>query len=189
MYTAQSIAESDYEGWVVWLGDQPIFESAPMLPGLLPSATGAKVLPLRHGGRSTMDWKEIPMEKANRFELYFSRDTYPDQPVFRVDKEPESVNTRFIQMKMGGIVVHTADQPKKEKEGFQLTRELGITRGQERLGIVGYKVGFWVPEREDCQLWEFTRENWKHLGKRKSPISAPPLGFGLSTATMGREPS
>ena len=184
MPTSSTIAASGYEGWVAWMPSGPVFEKSDFATGLTPVATGAPADIIRRGDNRTKDWYELEANMIERLELYFAREQFSDQPAFRADREPGASNTRFIQLKMGGIVVRTF--PGGGRDALSASRE--ITRGQERLGVSGYKVGYWVPERNECHMWQFLRNSVTDLGVRDNPTSDPPLGFGLIARTMGVEP-
>lgn len=165
------ISETDYEGWVAWVDGNPIFEHVEYNPKLLPLFDDANALEYRGKSRNTLDWKDLPHDRITRVELYFARERYANQPVWRADREP-GLNMRFIQMKMGSIVVAT-----------DMVNQIV---GQKRTGAVGYKIGFWVPDRKECQLWEITRTDLKHLGNVSNPCAPAPNGFGLSPSVVGK---
>lgn len=166
-----TLAESDYEGWVAWVDDVPIFEHVEYNPKLLPLVSDAKMVEYRGKANNTLEWKDLPHNKLTRVELYFAREKYPNQPVWRADREP-GLEMRFIQMKMGSVVLAT--------DALQ-------TRGVQRTGVVGYKIGIWVPQRQECQMWEITRSEMNFMGKVKDPCAPRPEGFGLSPHVIGRK--
>ena len=170
MESAHSIVESDYEGWVAWVDGHPIFEAVPWNARLLPLVAGARELPTRFGGRQTMEWKRVPAEQLTRFELYFARAVYPNQPVIRFDREPGG-DVRFIQMKMTGALVTTP----------------------ARLGLIGYRVGYWQRGRRHpkgglgfCAMWEVYRDGRIiELEPVRDPFAPKPEGHGYAPAVLG----
>jgi len=166
-----SLAESDYEGWVAWVGDVPIFEHVEWNPKLLPLISDAEMTEHRSKANNVLEWKNLPHEKLTRVELYFGRKGIPDQPAFRADCEP-GFGMRFIQMKMGGVTIAT-------------DRSSG--GGQHRTGVVGYRMGFYVPSRKECQMWEITREKIIFMGKVTDPCAPRPKGFGFGPHVIGRK--
>jgi len=165
-----NIAESDYEGWVAWVNDDPIFEHVEYNPRLLPIMPGSVSLEYRGKSNNTIAWKDLPHNKLTRVELYFAREKFQNQPVWRADREP-GLDMLFIQMKLGSITLSTN---KLE------------TRGQQRTGLIGYRIGFWVPGRRECQMWEITRSNIKYMGNVKDPCAPKPIGFGLNPDIISR---
>ena len=142
MIIDESLVPDGYEGWVAWIDGVPIFESVPHNPKLLQLAPGMVQQLVRPEARSAMQWKRVPNQKIDRFELFYARDRIPKQPVIRFDKEPNA-NVRFLQMKMGGLLGNVP----------------------LRLGLNGYRVGYWAPERKHpkggigfCQMWEIRRD-------------------------------
>jgi hypothetical protein len=166
-----SIAESDYEGWVAWIGDTPIFEHVEYNPKLLSLISDIPHLMFRGKNRNTMEWKQLPHDRLTRVELYFAKDKYPDQPAWRCDRDPE-LEMRFIQMKLGSVVIAT---------------DTIAGGGQHRTGVVGYRMGFWIPGRKECQMWEVTRTELTYMGEVKDPCAPRPEGFGLAPFVIGRK--
>lgn len=174
MITMEGIADSGYEGWVVWINDggstpTPIFEANPLNVNLPQIRAGGKALPQRGIERSVMDWKDLPQEKIMRAELYFYPQVY-NQPACRFDREPGNVNVRFIQYKMAGAFVNAgvADDPRIRSEG---------TGGTTRAGLFGYRFGWWDMAKNISGLFEVTLEHVKDLGVRGHPCHPRPGRF------------
>jgi hypothetical protein len=166
-----SIAASDYEGWVAWIDDTPIFEHVEYNPKLLPLISDASHLEFREKAHNVLEWKELPHDKLTRVELYFCRKKYPGQPAWRCDREP-GLEMRFIQMKLGSITIAT-------------DRVHG--GGQHRTGVVGYRVGLWIPSRKECKLWEINRSEIIYMGEVSDPCAPRPTGFGFAPHVIGRK--
>lgn len=159
-----NLAESSYEGWVAWVDGNPIFEHIEDAPGML---TAIVAMPRRVEDRNTTSWKKLDTRRIERFELYFARAYVPDQPMIRIDREPGYPHLRFIQMKLGGIVWGAGVRP-------------------GRLGINGYRVGYWDDRRMECRIWEALRDgSLTELNKVKNPLLPRPLGHGYSPDVLG----
>jgi hypothetical protein len=169
---AASLRDSDYEGWVAYVDGSPIFEAAPFEPRLAQPVIGAHVHPYRPAGRNVIEWRDLPHERVHRVELYFCRQRY-QQPVIRMDRQPGNVQLRFIQLKLGGLVLESG-------VGRDITGG-----GPRRLGIRGYRIGYWNPATNECELFEITPRERLHLGKRRHPCELPPRGFGLAPHVVG----
>lgn len=172
---AASLRDSDYEGWVAYVDSSPIFEAAPHDPRLAQAIHGARTLPHRRVARNTLDWKDLPHERVHRLEVYFCRQSFPRQPVVRIDRMPGQV-LRWIQLKMGGLVLNA---------GAGIREPFGA--GVQRLGIVGYRIGWWNPAARECRLLEVTPRGVKDLGTRQHPCEPAPRGFGLAPHVVGLE--
>ena len=169
MWTPELIAASDYEGWVAWIDGSPIFEAVPWNPKLLQLAPGMTEQAVRFDDRQTMDWKNVPGEKVERFELYFCRQHWQGQPVLQMDRQPGHHAVRFVQLKLGGIAV-------------------GANLEQSRLGLIGYRVGYWDPIRNVCEMYEYLRNGqMTKLPIVGDPCAPRPHGHGYAPVVMGRE--
>lgn len=162
-----SIAESDYEGWVAWVEGSPIFEAEPFNVKLAPLFDEKLGRPARKETHQTLDWKKVPNEKIERLDLYFARKVYKNQPVIRIDKEPGHNWVRFVQMKLGSMI-------------------FGPTEGARRLGISGYRIGYWDTRRNICEIFEYHRDGTtKQLPPVANPFLPKPQGFGYSRSVIG----
>lgn len=169
MTTPESIAASDYEGWVAWVDGSPIFERVPWNPNLLQIVTGASEQAVRFEDRNTTEWRDVPNQKIERFELYFDRAHWQNQPVIRMDREPGHHAVRFIQLKLGGLAV-------------------GGNLLQRRLGLIGYRIGYWDPLRNVCEMYEYLRNGkMTKLPIVGDPCLPRPHGHGYAPVVMGRE--
>lgn len=170
MLTPESLAASDFEGWVAWIDGTPLFERVPHNPTLLGLVAGARETATRRADRATLEWRDVPADRVDRFELYFGREHWPDQPVIRIDREPGHHALRFVQMKMGGLVV-------------------GADVEQGRLGLVGYRVGYWDPLRRVCEMYEYRRNGTSRrtIVATTDPFAPRPAGLGLARETVGKE--
>jgi hypothetical protein len=153
---------------VAWVYDEPIFEHVEFNPNLLPLLSGAQMLEYRAKSHNTLEWRDLPHDRLTRVELYFARERFPDQPAWRADREL-GLDMRFIQMKMGSIVIDSTGMD-----------------GQKRTGIIGYRMGFWIPSRKECQMWEFTRNGYEYMGNVKDPCAPRPEGFGFAPHVIGK---
>ncbi len=174
---AMAIRDSGYEGWVAWLDD-----GGPLWTPVFQAVKHSRVLPLAHGmrdlddrpvTRTTMEWPQVPQRQIQRLEVYGLHASFPnDQPIVRLDREP-GADLRFVVLNMGGTVVHA------NTDGT-------VSRGQERLGFVGWKVGVWDVRGDWCQMWDVTRTGVVDLGRREGSITAtPPSGYGISPHIFG----
>lgn len=160
-----SIIASGYEGWVAWIDGSPIFEAVPVQSMLAPVASGLHVTATRPMNRAVREWKDLPNGQIDQLELYFARDKFPGQPVFRVWREPGS-DVRMIQMKLGGVVF--------------------MGTSQQRLGVIGYRVGFWNRHQMLCQVWEFRRDGSRiELPPVRDPTLPRPEGYGYAPHVVG----
>jgi len=168
-----SLAESDYEGWVAWVDSVPIFEFTRRVYGQFQVAPGLRQPSYNQPGRTCMEWKDLPKDRVQRVELFFCRERRPNgqhykQPVAIMPRPLGRADIRFLQMKMGAVVVGMSG-----------------SRGQERTGVNGYRLGYWDPKAGTCQLHEWTRVKHTYLGERGHPCWPKPLGFGLNPGTVG----
>ena len=129
-------------------------------------------------------------------ELYFARDVLDKQPILRFDRPPGDVGVRWIVMNLGGVVV-SANSDMTAKKVTSLDQ--GETRGQERLGRVGYRIGYWVQARHECVLYEVLRNGRvSQLGPVRHPCWPKPRGpevfdparhgFGVAPSVVGLLP-
>lgn len=182
-----------YEGWVAWVGQNPIFEAIPPNSDLAPldkSLPGAGSRGIRHRDRRHVEWDDLPHEKVTRLELYFARDTFPDQPVVRLDRLDEPI--RWVQMKMRGLQVDAAAvDPRAGGEGSS----------PKRTPVQGYRLGYFAPGRLDMPDgvgWQYAPllyievmrsgeiERYAH---DLHPCWPRPHGLGWNPAVLGIEPS
>ncbi len=178
MIVAPDIAASNYEGWVAYANGSPIFEAVEKNPYLKPLAPGVAEA-IRPRDRTHVEWRDLPHPQLQAIELYAFREVYGIQPIMRIDREPGNEELRFIQMKLGALQFGP-----------------GIA-GQQRTGVIGYRIGYWNPVRFECDLIELTREHRKQMDPAGEfrPEGSPPLkthpcwsrprGFGLGPHTVG----
>lgn len=170
-----TIRDSGYQGWVVYVDGSPIFEAVPHQPRLLQPARGSIVLPPRRPDRNTMEWKNLPHDRVHRLELYFARHRLTSQPAIRIDRQPGNPDMRFLQSKLGGVAIGAGAGNSRDR----------LDVGQQRLGVVGYRVGFWNPAANECRLFELTRDTTRDLGSVLHPCWPAPLGFGIAPWVVG----
>jgi len=177
-----SIADSGYIGWVVWIDDNPIFQSVPTNFKLIQPAAGAYYPETRHPGRNVLDWKELPHERISRLEVYGLHEFYTHQPLIRLDRPPGMAeqDVRFCCLTMGGLAVGTSGD-----------------QGQMRTGVAGWKVGWMNPVRREFDLWEITRTGRRRLNPaggylngdgaplKGHPCWPKPAGFGIGSFVFG----
>ncbi len=189
MLTTKALALSSYEGWVAWVDGIPIFEkfdTAPRRIKLIPGATDGDQ---RAAARNCMEWPDLPHDKVQRVELYFDRaQRHLEQPRLSLMKEP-GADLRFFQMKMSGVVVQTYGFKNKVPEAKLSSNELhreGYPMGQHRLGIIGYRIGYWNRRAEFAEMWEVVRGQ---IRTRLPPVAHPcwpaPHGYGLAPRVVG----
>ena len=164
--------QTDYEGWSVVLRDgSRVYEAVPWNPNLLQLAPGAKSLPVRGYGRNTRDFLDVKWYEIQTLEVYFSRDTIPDQPAVLLERAPGADKVRFFQFKMGAVKVSAGGG------GDSGDR---LPEGQARQGTFGYRVGYWNPHTNECQAIEVTRKGSKRLPVVAHPCWPRPYGYGLA---------
>lgn len=178
---SQSIAESLYVGWVVWIDGNPVFQEVPVNFKLHQTVYGGLAVKNRRADRNTVDWRDLPHAKINRLEVYGFHEHYTHQPLIRIDREPGAVDLRYACMTMQGLAFGP-----------------GIV-GQARTGIAGWKVGWFNPARKEYDLWEIRRDHRKRLNPAGSPQYLPensnsckghpcwprPYGFGIAPYVFG----
>jgi hypothetical protein len=192
---AKELAASDYVGWCVHVLDGasnvvPIFEHVSFADslskggaGLAQPIAGAFLLPHRREDRQTMKFENVPHTRAQRLELYFARHKL-EQPAVKIDREP-GADVRFFQMKMGGVVVQSGAGGRT-----------GDGPGQQRLGVAGYRVGYWDRRHNKAEMVEVKANGEKRLiGPVKHPCLprielpggelSPDGGFGLNPTILG----
>jgi hypothetical protein len=161
-----TLAESDYEGWVAYIDGVPIFEHAPRNPALLQAAGNGHQPNI--ADRATLPWREVPTARVDRLELYYARGHVQSQPAIRLQRPPGADHIRFIQLKMGGIAF-----------GPGLRRPV-------RLGLMGYRVGYWDPRAQRCEMWEIGRDGKvEKLRDVKDPCAPKPVGHGYAREVLG----
>lgn len=172
-----TIAASDYIGWVVYVDGTPIFEKVVHPAGRASVIAGGLELPTRHGDRKTMEWKKLPHSRIQGVELYFARHRFERQPAVMLLREPGHELVRFIQMKQGAIQAQAIGG---EKGGFS---------GIQRTGLFGYRIGYWDPKRQLCEIWTITmKETTKTSIVTRHPALPIPLGLGIDPGIMGYTP-
>ena len=175
MWTPKVGIGDDYEGWVAWLDEgQPIFEASPKLVRAAQVSTAGLTLAHREAdGRTTMDWKHVPVEKVNRLELYWLRHLYPAerQPLVRIDRPRGDEGIRFIQYKGGAVQLG------------------GGIVGQQRAGVLFYRLGFWDKKANVTKLIEVSRTGEIQELQGTHPCWPKPLGFGINPVFVGLKPS
>ena len=198
---AVEFRQSDYEGWIAYIDGVPIFEhvdfkqAASGGAGLAQPAPGSLVLPYRGLNRSTRPWKEIRGQPIDRVELYFAREALGNagQPILRFDRPPGDCGARFIVLSIGGLVLSARAEVKAKKV---TALERAGARGQERLGRVGYRMGYWIAAQHECTLYEVLRNGRiSQMGPVRHPCWPKPRGveiydparhgFALSPAVVG----
>jgi hypothetical protein len=161
-----NIADSGYIGWVVWVDGVPIFQSVPHNSKLAQPMSGAYLQQVRASDRNTMDWSDLPHDRIHRLELYGFHDIY-DQPVFRMDKPLDALSVvRYCCLTMGSVSV-------------------GSVEGQRRTGIFGWKVGWFNTKRQECGIWEVSRNGKRQLDCNGNPCLPYPEGLGISPTVFG----
>lgn len=193
MYTQGSLAASDYEGWVAWVGGHPVvgpdgilrawdgcsalLEAVPHNAGLAQLVRGTERV--HHAERGVIDWAELPHARVRCLELYAFRASRPGetQPLISVQAQPGR-DLRWIQYKRTGIVVSAGG---------------GVADGQRRTGIESWTVGYWDRTVGQMQMWRIPRRGpWPsekypllELDGANHPCWPRPLGFGLAPHVLG----
>lgn len=194
---ASSLARSDYIGWAAYVEGTPLMEHVAYLEGLSGGGNGlaqpvpgALVIPPRPLARNVVKWRDVPQRQVERLELYFARHVVPPsaQPVVRLDR-PAGTEVRWIMFKSGGAVLRSVAVSKDVPKAA--LRDLPEAwRGQERLGVTAYTVGYWAPKLEEAQMVEVRRNiqsprDILHHGPVRHPCWPRPHGFGLTPEAVG----
>ncbi len=179
---AVGIRQSDYEGWVAYIGGSPIMEHIDFKQaaiggaGMAQPTPGSLILPYRALGRATRPWKEIKGQPIQRVELYFARKALGNegQPILRFDTPLGDFGARFIVLGIGGLILSARAEIKAKKV---TPDERADARGQERLGRVGYRVGYWIRAQHECVLYEVLRNGRiSQMGPVRHPCWPKPRG-------------
>lgn len=207
---ADSIAASDYEGWVAYLGDgTPIYEEVRHSAKRGSLIRDGIELAARPADRQTMEWRDLPMDRIWRVELYFARGrwgkTGRDQPVCQIDRVPDDPDFRFIQFKRASKAVVSSKGLAAKRAlatsgpfhqvrsdlgaADRLIREYDARRdhpsGQIRTGLYAYVMGYYTTRSptgsvSSCVLVEFTKAGKKNeLGERLHPCLSKRSGLGF----------
>jgi hypothetical protein len=187
---ATSLAYSDYEGWVAYTAEGPIFERVPFSQasakggyGLAQPIPGAVLPTTREADRNTVEWRDLPHDKILRVELYWARHRVEPsrQPVVRLDR-PVGMNVRFFQFKTGGVLIQGG-----QSSGVPVSHNVfkDLSRGQERTGIIAWTVGYWDKDNGEAKLVEVTKTEIIQRGPVCHPCWPTPYGFGLSPQAVG----
>lgn len=195
MYTQQSLAESDYTGWVAWIdgspiidprdgrllgwdGCTPILESRPPNPYLIQLEGGGGEGPVRHDSRHVMDWRHLPHERVVTLEMYGFRATYPGQPVVSIVAQPDR-RLRWIQYRRRSILVRAGVGGSPEGS-------------PSRTGVTSWVMGYWDTTVGQAQMWDVPANGGKigrlEFSGSNHPCWPRPLGFGLNPVVLGLTP-
>jgi len=178
---SQSIAQSGYVGWVVWIDGAPVFQEVPVNLQLYATVYGGTTIAPRRRDRRTVDWKDLDQTKIERLELFGFHEHYTDQPLMRIDRQPGATELRFACMTMQGLAFGTS------------------IVGQVRTGIGGWKIGWYNPTLKEYDMWEIKRDSRQRMNPAGSPTHLPnngnackghpcwprPYGFGIAPYVFG----
>lgn len=174
-----AIEVTGYEGWVVWLFDEddPIFEAHDEGGrGLFQIRDRTRRRAHRPESRRVMDWKTlretVPHHRIRRLALFFARGRGIEQPRVFIDRLPgdRHAHFRFFQMKSAGVTVSA----------------VGDGMGQERTGIVSYRIGVWDPKAGGAHMVEVTRTGKEHHQLDGGhPCWPKPFGWGFAPFVLG----